>query len=43
MRSYRAQGCAAVIADWVNGGLKEPEDFIVKIISRLDSNTEKVF
>ena len=43
MCSYRAQGCAAIISDWVTGDFKEPEDVIVKIISKLDSNTEKVF
>ena len=43
MCSYRAQGCIAIISDWVTGDLKEPEDFIIKTISLLDSNTEKVF
>ncbi len=43
MCSYRAQGCIAVISDWVNGGFKEPEELIVNIISRLYSNTESIF
>lgn len=43
MCSYRAQGCVAIISDWVAGDFKEPEDFIVKTIAKLDSNTEKVF
>ena len=42
MCSYRAQGCIAVIADWVTGGYKEPEALIIEIISKLDSNTEKI-
>ena len=41
--SYRAQGCIAVISDWVNGGFKELEELIVNIISRLDSNTGSIF
>ena len=43
MCSYRAQGCLAIISDWVTGDFKESEDFIIKTISLLDSNTEKVF
>ena len=43
MSCYRAQGCIAVISKWVLGDFAEPADFIVGIISRLDSNTEKVF
>lgn len=43
MCSYRAQGCIAVIADWVTGGFKEPEAVITGIISKLDKNTEKIF
>ena len=42
MCSYRAQGCIAVIADWVTGGCKEPEALIIEIISKLGSNTEKI-
>ena len=40
---YRSQGCIAVIMQWVNEGFEEPADFIVKTISELDTNTEKVF
>ena len=43
MCSYRAQGCIAIISDWVTGDFKESEDFIIKTVSRLDSNTEKIF
>ena len=43
MCSYRAQGCIAVIADWVTGGFKEPEEQMIGIISKLDKNTEKIF
>jgi hypothetical protein len=43
MCSYRAQGCVAIISDWVTSNFKESEDFIIKTISTLDSNTEKVF
>ena len=43
MCSYRAQGCVAIISDWVTGDFRESEDFIIKTISTLDSNTEKVF
>ena len=42
MCSYRAQGCIAVIADWVQSGYKEPEEQITGIISKLDANTEKI-
>ena len=38
---YRAQGCIAVMAQWVQGGFTEPKDFIAKIISELDTNTGK--
>jgi hypothetical protein len=43
MCSYRAQGCVAIISDWVTSNFKESEEFIIKTISALDSNTEKVF
>lgn len=43
MCSYRAQGCMAIIADWVKGGYKESEEQMVAIISKLDNNTEKIF
>ena len=43
MCSYRAQGCVAIISDWVTSDFKESEEFIIKTISALDSNTEKVF
>lgn len=37
---YRAQGCLAVISMWVRDGFHEPQAFIVKTISELDSSTE---
>ena len=39
---YRAQGCIAVISKWVLGNFAESSDFIVRIISELDGNTEKL-
>ena len=42
MCSYRAQGCIGVIADWVTGGFREPEEQMIGIISKLDKNTEKI-
>lgn len=39
---YRAQGCIAVISKWVLGDFEESADFIVRIISELDHNTEKL-
>ena len=39
---YRTQGCFAVIEKWVLGGLSEPKEFIIKTVSELDSNTEKL-
>ena len=43
MSCYRAQGCLAVISKWVMEDFKEPDEFIVKTISQLDLNTEKLF
>ena len=40
---YRAQGCLAVISMWVRDGFHEPQAFIVKTISELDSSTGKLF
>ncbi len=40
--SYRSQGCIAVLAKWVTGGFAEPKEQIVRIISELDRNTEKL-
>ncbi len=39
---YRSQGCVAVISRWVQGGFAEPKDLIVKILTELDLNTEKL-
>lgn len=43
MTRYRSQGCIAVIMQWVSDDFAEPADFIVKTISELDTNTEKLF
>ena len=40
---YRSQGCIAVIMQWVTDGFTEPKEFIVKTLSELDNNTEKIF
>lgn len=42
MSCYRAQGCLAVISKWVLEDFKESDEFIVKTISQLDLNTEKL-
>ncbi|MCR5121137.1 MAG: TetR/AcrR family transcriptional regulator [Ruminococcus sp.] len=39
---YRTQGCIAVIEKWVRNDLAEPKEFIIKTISELDKNTEKL-
>lgn len=39
--NYRSRGCTAVISLWARGNFVEPKEFIVKIISALDSNTEQ--
>ena len=39
---YRSQGCIAILTKWVEDGLVQPKDFIVKTLSELDSNTEKI-
>ena len=39
--NYRSRGCVAIISLWVKGGYVESKDFIVKMLSELDSNTEK--
>lgn len=39
---YRTQGCIAVLSKWVTNSFTEPKDFIVKTLSELDVNTEKL-
>ncbi len=39
---YRTQGCIAVIEKWVLNDLSEPKEFIIKTLSELDRNTEKL-
>ncbi|MBQ3887973.1 MAG: TetR/AcrR family transcriptional regulator [Clostridia bacterium] len=38
---YRSHGCMAVIFKWVADNFSEPKDFIIKVLSELDRNTEK--
>ena len=38
---YRSQGCIAIIMYWVSENFTESKDFIVKLMSDLDTNTEK--
>ena len=40
--SYRAQGCIAVLSRWIFEGGDQSKDFIIKVLSELDANTEKV-
>jgi AcrR family transcriptional regulator len=40
--SYRSQGCIAILTRWVAEGADQPKDFIVKVLSELDSSVEKV-
>ena len=39
---YRAQGCIAILTRWIESDGGQPKDFIVKILSELDSSVEKV-
>lgn len=39
---YRSQGCIAVLAKWVFNDFSESKDFVVKILSDLDFNTENL-
>ena len=39
---YRAQGCLAVIAKWVNEGFVVPKDTLIKSISLLDKSIDKL-
>lgn len=39
---YRSLGCISVLGKWVSEGYKQSKEFIVKIISELDANTEKL-
>ena len=40
---YRAEGCMAILCRWAEDGFRQPEDFIVQVISELDDNTQHVF
>ena len=40
--SYRAQGCIAVLSRWIFEGGDQSKDFIIKVLSELDANTEKI-
>ena len=39
---YRSQGCIAILTKWVEDDLDQPREFILKTLSELDSNTEKI-
>lgn len=39
---YRSQGFIAVIALWVTEGFAEPKDIVVRTVSELDANTERI-
>jgi AcrR family transcriptional regulator len=39
--NYRSRGCVSIIALWVRGDFAESKDFIIKMLTELDSNTEK--
>ena len=43
MCCYRAQGCIAIIARWIQGDFEEPQKDIVKHLSALDLNTQRLF
>lgn len=43
MCCYRAQGCLAVIAKWVQGEFKEPKETIINSLSALDRSMQKAF
>ena len=39
---YRTQGCIAIIEKWVRNGLAEPKEFVIRMLTDLDRNTEKL-
>ncbi|MCR4688740.1 MAG: TetR family transcriptional regulator C-terminal domain-containing protein [Saccharofermentans sp.] len=39
---YRSHGVIAVLTKWVEDGLDQPKEFVIKTLSELDSNTEKI-
>ena len=39
--NYRSRGCVSIIALWVRGDFAESKDFIIKMLTELDSYTEK--
>ena len=40
--SYRARGCIAILSRWLEEDSKQPKDFIVQVLSELDSSVVKV-
>ena len=40
--SYRSQGCIAVLSRWIDQGSDQPKEFVVKVLSELDTSVEKV-
>lgn len=39
---YHSIGSMAIVSKWVFTDFKEPKDFIIKVLSELDQNTEKL-
>ena len=39
---YRAEGCMAILCKWAEDGFRQPEDFIIQVISELDDNTQRI-
>lgn len=39
---YRSRGCISVLDKWVNDGFVQSKEFIIKLMSELDSNMDKI-
>lgn len=39
---YRSHGCMSIIFKWVDSNFSDSKEFIIKLLSDLDSNTEKL-
>ena len=40
---YRAHGCLSILAKWVNSGMQDSKEFIIRTASELDRNMEHFF
>lgn len=38
---YHVNGCFAVIADWVMNGFKQPQEYIIEMLSRFDESIQE--